>query len=139
MEVVTEVLLGPVGNMLTVISIAEKIKKVYDNVKGNKEQCKVLNDQVQFVTSTLKKLPDVNKRKTEIQATITPLIKTLRDCLDLIGEFQGEHWLKKCMFHGSIAKNFEVLINQLDRHRSNCGFALSVRLQCIFSPQEITA
>ena len=106
------------------ISIAVNIKKMYDAVKGNKEQCKMLNDQVQFVTSTLKNLPDGAK----IQATVIPLIETLKDCLALIGEFQTKHWIKKWILHGSITEDFEDLFDQLARHQLNWTTELVVRL-----------
>lgn len=116
----------PVGYVLNAISLAVNIKEMYDGVKGNKEQCKMLNDQVQFVTSTLKNLPDVDQRK--IQATIIPLIETLKDCLALIGEFQTKHWIKKWILHGSITEDFEDLFDQLARHQLNWTTELVVRL-----------
>ena len=111
----------------TVYALAVQIKEVYDGVQGNKEQCKMLHDQVQHVAASLKALPDPTKRKTEVKAAVSSLRETLRSCLDLIGEFKKTHWIKKAVFHASTTGKFEALFVELDRVLQVCGFALEVR------------
>lgn len=108
-----------------VYALAVQIKVVYDGVQGNKEQCKMLHDQVQHVAASLKALPDPTKRKTEVKAAVSSLRETLRSCLDLIGEFKKTHWIKKAVF--STTGKFEALFVELDRVLQVCGFALEVR------------
>lgn len=110
-----------------VYALAVQIKEVYDGVQGNKEQCKMLHDQVQHVAASLKALPDPTKRKREVKAAVSSLRETLRSCLDLIGEFKKTHWIKKAVFHASTTGKFEALFVELDRVLQICGFALEVR------------
>eukprot|EP00729_Bicosta_minor_P026376 gene26376-10409_t len=107
-----------------VYALAVQIKEVYDGVQGNKEQCKMLHDQVQHVAASLKALPDPTKGKKEVKAAVSSLRETLRSCLDLIGEFKKTHWIKKAVFHASTTGKFEALFVELDRVLQVCGFAL---------------
>lgn len=116
-----------------VYALAVQIKEVYDGVQGNKEQCKMLHDQVQHVAASLKALPDPTKRKKEVKAAVSSLRETLRSCLDLIGEFKKTHWIKKAVFHASTTGKFEALFVELDRVLQVCGFALEVRTKQTFS------
>lgn len=61
-----------------VYALAVQIKEVYDGVQGNKEQCKMLHDQVQHVAASLKALPDPTKRKTEVKAVRQCSVNTVR-------------------------------------------------------------
>lgn len=121
-----------------VYTLVGEINEAYDSVQGNPKLCKLLNDQVQHVASSLKVLPDVDQRKPNVQGTISSLIETLKDCLALIGEFQETDWInkiKKIVLAGGYEKEFNVLFDKLDRVLQVCEFSLEVRLADIKSAQ----
>lgn len=125
-------------SLSVVFSLVGKIKEAYDSVQGTPKLCKLLNDQVQHVASSLKVLPDVDQRKPNVQGTISSLIETLKDCLALIGEFQEADWIdkiKKMVLAGGYEKDFNVLFDKLDQVLQVCEFSLEVRLADIKSAQ----
>ena len=112
--------------LCTVLSLAMKVKDACDGVQGNKDQCKLLNDHVQNVALSLKKLPPKTQKKQEIKEVLTSLVETLRSATSLIEGFKHKHWIKKMLTHASTAAKFEALFVELDRVLAVCGFAFQV-------------
>jgi hypothetical protein len=107
-------------------TLAAALKNAYEGVPGNKEQCKLLNDQVQHVATALKGLPLAAREKPEIVGVVGTLAETLRSATGLIAQFKSVGWFKKVLSHASITAKFEALFVELDRVLTVCGFALEV-------------
>ena len=112
--------------LTTVYKLAVAIKGVHDGVKGNKEQCKLLNDQVQVVATSLRGLPAATLKTKSVKNGVASLRETLRSALDLIGGFKRKNWFTRMLSHSSITEKFEALFVELDRVLAVCGFALNV-------------
>ena len=113
--------------LTTVFNLAVAVKGAHDGVKGNKEQCKLLNDQVQVVATSLRGLPAATLKTKAVKNGVASLRETLRSALDLIGGFKKKNWFKKILSHSSTTEKFEALFVELDRVLAVCGFALNVR------------
>lgn len=110
----------------TVWSLAVKVKAAYDGVQGNKEQCSMLNDQVQHVVASLRALPEGTKRKSNIIEVMKSLTETLRSATDFMEGFKKKHWIQKMYYNNSNKEKFEELFEELDRVLQVCGFTLNV-------------
>lgn len=116
----------------TVWSLAVKVKAAYDGVQGNKEQCSMLNDQVQHVVASLRALPEETRRKTNIIEVMKSLTETLRSATDFMEGFKKKHWIQKMYYNNSNKEKFEELFEELDRVLQVCGFTLNVSLSHVF-------
>ena len=116
----------------TVWSLAVKVKAAYDGVQGNKEQCSMLNDQVQHVVASLRALPEETRRKSNIIEVMKSLTETLRSATDFMEGFKKKHWIQKMYYNNSNKEKFEELFEELDRVLQVCGFTLNV--SCEFFP-----
>lgn len=110
----------------TVWSLAVKVKAAYDGVQGNKEQCSMLNDQVQHVVASLRALPEETRRKSNIIEAMKSLTETLRSATDFMEGFKKKHWIQKMYYNNSNKEKFEELFEELDRVLQVCGFTLNV-------------
>ena len=110
----------------TIYSLAAAVKGAYDGVQGNREQCKLLNDQVQNVATALRGLSAATVEGEAVKEAISSLTETLRAAADLIEGFKKKHWLKKVLWHSSVTQKFEGLFGKLDCVLTVCGFALNV-------------
>lgn len=110
----------------TVWSLAVKVKAAHDGVQGNKEQCSMLNDQVQHVVASLRALPEETRRKTNIIEVMKSLTETLRSATDFMEGFKKKHWIQKMYYNNSNKEKFEELFAELDRVLQVCGFTLNV-------------
>ena len=116
----------------TVWSLAVKVKAAYDGVQGNKEQCSMLNGQVQHVVASLRALPEETRRKSNIIEAMKSLTETLRSATDFMEGFKKKHWIQKMYYNNSNKEKFEELFEELDRVLQVCGFTLNV--SCMFLP-----
>lgn len=110
----------------TIYSLAVAVKGAYDGVQGNREQCKLLNDQVQNVATALGGLSAATLDEKAVKEAICSLTETLRAAADLIEGFKKKHWIKKVLWHSSVTQKFEGLFGKLDCVLTVCGFALNV-------------
>ena len=127
-EVLDTLAKGDPSPLKVVWALALAVKEAHNGVQGNKEQCAMLNDQVQHVANSLKALPReaLKKSAKALAGVIVSLTETLRSAKDLIADFKKKHWLKKVLSHASITAKFEALFVELDRVLQVCGFALGV-------------
>ena len=112
----------------TVWSLAVKVKAAYDGVQGNKEQCSMLNDQVQHVVASLRALPEETRRKMNIIEVMKSLTETLRSATDFMEGFKKKHWIQKMYYNNSNKEKFEELFEELDRVLQVSAFSLNVSL-----------
>lgn len=118
----------------TVWSLAVKVKAAHDGVQGNKEQCSMLNDQVQHVVASLRALPVETRRKSNIIGVMKSLTETLRSATDFMEGFKKKHWIQKMYYNNSNKEKFEELFEELDRVLQVCGFTLNVSAFFSFFP-----
>eukprot|EP00729_Bicosta_minor_P017991 gene17991-1533_t len=105
--------------------LAMAVKAAHDGVQENREQCTLLNDQVQNVVSALTGLLPSTLKKVAVKEAVSSLGKTLRAAADLIEGFKKKHWFKKMLSHSSTTEQFEALFVELDRVMAVCSFTLN--------------
>lgn len=77
-EVLDTLANGDPSPLKVIWALALAVKKAYDGVQGNKEQCKMLNDHVQLVAKALRGLPSATRQKEEVEDAMGKLVETLR-------------------------------------------------------------
>ena len=117
---------GDPSPLQVIWQLALAVNDAYSGVQGNTEQCKILNDQVQHVATSLKGVPYRDLAKPEIAGVIASLRETLRAAASLIEGFKKKKWYKKMLQHASINAKFDGLFEELNRALQVCGFTFSV-------------
>jgi hypothetical protein len=94
-----------VGNVVTIVSIALKIKELADNVKRNKQDCSEIADFVTRNSALLKRLEEGTKiTQDEVMCnTMEAVTKNLNEALRLVTECQKRRTICRFLRAGDMA------------------------------------
>jgi len=110
----------------TLWTLAQAVVAANAGAQGNKEQCAMLNSQVQRVVTIVKAAKGLETNRA-MHKCAASLCETLRAAAELITLHNAKRWITKLVFHAKIAASFEALFVQLDRGMTLFGVAVQAR------------
>ncbi|XP_072018771.1 uncharacterized protein [Amphiura filiformis] len=135
-----------VGNIMTIIDIADRIKGAVETVKGFEELAKRLNFRVQILRNVVDPLRNViasNKQKISPQTAIKGVahaIEILRDCLqkasDFVVKVAGTKLVKKFISMSKYGERFREIGDELRQIQDDLKMALQAEIFIVVTKEQ---
>ncbi|KAJ3322751.1 hypothetical protein HDV06_002802 [Boothiomyces sp. JEL0866] len=119
--------MDPLSVIQNIISAAQYIKTVYDQVKVNKQQCQRLSNRIEIILSPVKTFAqNPSSIRPENLAALNDLLLCLADCKTVVHDFSSSHWAKRAFKNQTDNETFQKLNERLSVCAQQLCFTLDI-------------
>ncbi|KAJ3250180.1 copper transport protein ctr1 [Boothiomyces macroporosus] len=119
--------MDPLSVIQNIISAAQYIKSICDQVKANKQQCQRLSNRIEIILSPVKTFAqNPASIRPENLAALNDLVICLGDCRTVVHDFYSANWAKRAFQNQTDNETFRKLNDRLSASAQQLSLSLDI-------------
>lgn len=111
-----------------ILSIAQTIYKMVENVKANKKRCRRVSDRVKALENLVRSIKKTGKAETtaNVEKALRELSSILNSAQELIDKYSSAKWVERILKSSSHGDEFDIVNERLNDAYQELSLSLQV-------------